>query len=185
MAKILTDVSTFSADVTVPEGGDARTAVSVEPAFQKLANRTRYAKDLLDAKGMYARFPISGASVAHATKLTLGAADIDSEDFEIDSDEIVCPAAGVYLVSVRMTVTSSQVVAGTVGCLAYVAGVPQLKLHGYRTTTETSEQVHVAASGLVEIADPETDTIRVITDDAGQTTTVHGSYNFISVVRVV
>lgn len=42
MPKILTDVDAFSIDVTVPEGGDARTAASVEPAFQKLSNRTHY-----------------------------------------------------------------------------------------------------------------------------------------------
>lgn len=49
MAKILTDVDAFSADVTVPEDGDARNAASVEPAFQKLANRTRRNKNRLDA----------------------------------------------------------------------------------------------------------------------------------------
>lgn len=48
MPKILTDVDTFSADVTVPEDGDARNAASIEPAFQKLSNRTRYLKNIAD-----------------------------------------------------------------------------------------------------------------------------------------
>jgi hypothetical protein len=47
MAKILTDVDAFSADVTVPEDADARNAASVESAFQKLANRTRFLLNLI------------------------------------------------------------------------------------------------------------------------------------------
>lgn len=48
MAKNLTEVDTFTANVTVPEGGDARTASSVEPAFQALANRSLNIKNRID-----------------------------------------------------------------------------------------------------------------------------------------
>lgn len=57
MAKILTDVDTFSADVTVPEGGDARTALSVELPFQKLSNRTRNLLNRLEGIGLDAMVP--------------------------------------------------------------------------------------------------------------------------------
>lgn len=40
MAKNLVDVNTYPANVTVPEDGDARNALSVETPFQQLANRT-------------------------------------------------------------------------------------------------------------------------------------------------
>jgi len=45
MPKNLTDTSLFSTPVTVPAGGDPRSAASVEAAFQTLANRTRYLYD--------------------------------------------------------------------------------------------------------------------------------------------
>lgn len=45
MAKNLVEVATFTANVSVPEGADARTAASVETPFQALANRTKYLKD--------------------------------------------------------------------------------------------------------------------------------------------
>lgn len=48
MAKNLTEVDEFTANVTVPEGGDSRTAASVETPFQALANRSRNAKNRLD-----------------------------------------------------------------------------------------------------------------------------------------
>lgn len=48
MAKNLTETSTFTANVSVPEGGNARTAASIETAFQALTNRTRKLNDRLD-----------------------------------------------------------------------------------------------------------------------------------------
>jgi hypothetical protein len=46
--KILTETSEHTADVTVPEDSDPRTAASVEGAFQKLTNRSKKAKDRID-----------------------------------------------------------------------------------------------------------------------------------------
>ncbi len=48
MSKNLTEVDEYTANVTVPEGGDARTALSVETPFQALANRSLNAKNRLD-----------------------------------------------------------------------------------------------------------------------------------------
>jgi hypothetical protein len=48
MSKNLTEVDEYTANVTVPEGGDARTAASVETPFQALANRTLNHKNRLD-----------------------------------------------------------------------------------------------------------------------------------------
>jgi hypothetical protein len=48
MSHTLTEVSTYTSSVTVPDPGDARTAASVEVGFQALSNRTRYIKDTLD-----------------------------------------------------------------------------------------------------------------------------------------
>jgi len=49
MAHNLTDIDTFTSAVTVPDGGDPRTAASVELPFQAVANRTRNVKNRLDA----------------------------------------------------------------------------------------------------------------------------------------
>lgn len=45
MAKNLTENSTFTANVSVPEAADARTASSVETAFQALTNRSKWLYD--------------------------------------------------------------------------------------------------------------------------------------------
>jgi hypothetical protein len=45
MAKNLTESSTFTANVSVPEAADARTAASVENAFQALTNRAKWLYD--------------------------------------------------------------------------------------------------------------------------------------------
>ena len=45
MPKDLVDMASFDADISVPINGDVRSAFTVEPAFQALANRTRYLLD--------------------------------------------------------------------------------------------------------------------------------------------
>jgi hypothetical protein len=49
MAHALTESSTFTASITVPDGGDPRTAASVELPFQGVANRTRNHEDRIQA----------------------------------------------------------------------------------------------------------------------------------------
>lgn len=68
----LTEVSTFTANVSVPDTGDARTAASVETPFQALANRAKYLKnendtriaDLLGLKTELAGFSIGVRNVS-------------------------------------------------------------------------------------------------------------------------
>jgi len=47
MAKVLTPAHLFPS-VTVPEGGDSRTAASVETGFQNLTNRTHWLRQILE-----------------------------------------------------------------------------------------------------------------------------------------
>ncbi len=49
MSKILVEGTTYPASITVPVGADARTAASIEPAFQNLTDRTRNLKNRIDA----------------------------------------------------------------------------------------------------------------------------------------
>lgn len=48
MPLILTETDTFSADITVPEGGDDRNSASVNAPIQKLTNRTLNLKNRID-----------------------------------------------------------------------------------------------------------------------------------------
>lgn len=52
MSTVLTEAATYAASVTVPADGDARTAASVVPAFQVLADRTKYLKTLTETTGI-------------------------------------------------------------------------------------------------------------------------------------
>lgn len=51
MPTTLTETSTFTTDVTVPNDGDTRNAASVRSAFQALADRTKFLKDIIGAGG--------------------------------------------------------------------------------------------------------------------------------------
>lgn len=51
MPTILTPVSEYTEDVAAPDGGEARVALSVRPAFQKLLNWSQKSRDRLNAIG--------------------------------------------------------------------------------------------------------------------------------------
>lgn len=111
MSHNLIEVSTFTASVSVPDPGDARTAASVEVPYQALANRTRNNKDRLDAilsqnasytVGDVTDFITSGDKI----KLTqLGA----TAGLTLVGREVTAVNAGFYHVLASMTVLSVDV----------------------------------------------------------------------------
>ncbi len=66
MAKNLTEADSHAANVTVPEGGDPRTAASVETGFQQLADRTNYAHRRITGA---AAMPVSKADTTAGAEL--------------------------------------------------------------------------------------------------------------------
>jgi hypothetical protein len=87
MAHNLTDVDTFTSAVTVPDGGDARTAASVEVPFQALSNRSRNNKNRIDGIGV-----TSGLVATHASGIQARAGDVRAF-----GDFAYCDAAGALL----------------------------------------------------------------------------------------
>lgn len=84
MSHNLTEVSTFTANVTVPDTGDARTAASVNSAFQSLANRAKYLKEASDASLVAAaidRGNLKGLIIGPRNASSVGGADIVVESF--------------------------------------------------------------------------------------------------------
>ena len=74
--KNLTESSTFTANVSVPEDNvDLRTAASVETAFQALADRTKYLREFVDAQTPASRtkyVPLHGAWTSSTFALAAG-----------------------------------------------------------------------------------------------------------------
>jgi hypothetical protein len=89
MSKVLTEVSTFTASVTVPEDGDDVTGSSIEVQAQALANRTKYLNaanvstqadlDTLEATVANGQWTsMSAAQMAAAAKECLSAGELPS-----------------------------------------------------------------------------------------------------------
>jgi len=171
MSHNLTEVDTYTANVSVPDDGDTRSAASLEGAFQALANRAKYLKAHVDVKEQYARYRIEAPSpgVAAGLKLTLAALHIpvDSGHFTLASNEVTLPAAGIYLVSgvLRMACSNTSnnlevranITAGT-GSDTWESN--QLKLAATRVADGPA--VFAAATGLIKITDPATEKIKIL-----------------------
>lgn len=172
MAHNLTETATYTANVSVPDGGDARVAASVEPAFQALANRAAYLKAHMDVKEQYARYRIEAPSpgVASGSKLTLAAlhlAPLDSGHFTLASDEVTVPAAGIYLVSAVLRMACSNTSANLEVRANISAGTGsdtwesnQLKLAALRVADGPA--VFASVAGLIKITDPATEKIKIL-----------------------
>lgn len=91
--KTLNETDAFSADITVPEDGDPRNAASVEGAFQKLTNRTRYLNNRL----AFAVYRFDGSDVLGGNKFTLTEME-NVGGFVLGNNEITVPAVGKYLI---------------------------------------------------------------------------------------
>lgn len=62
----LTDVDAFTSPVAIPTDGDTRNAASVLPAFQALADRTRYLNNLVNPSGVARTIVLSPMALANA-----------------------------------------------------------------------------------------------------------------------
>lgn len=171
MAHNLTEIASYFANVSVPDGGDARTAASIEPGFQSLANRTKYLKARVDALGNYARFRIEAPSpgVASGAKLTLAAPHLAAVNngYTLAANEVTVPAAGVYVVAGVLRMACSNVSANLEVRANITAGTPadswesnQLRLAATRVADGPA--VFAAACGIIVITDPLTEKISVV-----------------------
>lgn len=90
MAHNLTETSTFTANVSVPDAGDARTAASVETPFQAVTNRTKNLNDrtlVLEGQNLNTRVTalearlVNGEYQGPGNATSLGGSDIIVGDF--------------------------------------------------------------------------------------------------------
>jgi hypothetical protein len=122
MAEILTETSSFDADVVVPQAGDARTAASVKSPIQKLTNRTKYLADHVtteaernDNQDAILVTLRTIASYQVKTTVTSGRADLVEVydrspigDFALASNRVEVPAIGTYRVEATIQVHNTD-----------------------------------------------------------------------------
>jgi hypothetical protein len=99
MAHDLTEASTYTANVTVPDDGDALSAASVEAPFQDVADRTKYLKahvDALEAANVYGRYTVSG-SPGSGANFTL--AQVAANGPTLAANEITISQTGLYMIA--------------------------------------------------------------------------------------
>jgi hypothetical protein len=177
MSHNLTEADSFPTNVSVPDGGDPRNAASVEPSFQSLADRTRWTKNRV---GHYARFAVEttgglgGAGVASGSKLNLkaltDAAITSSGEFTLASNEITVPAAGVYFVALALRASctnTSEPLEVRVRISATAAATWRSNEVEAGDTRDTDgNSVWLVATGLIVIANPVTETVKLIADNS-------------------
>ena len=166
--RTLVEVDEFTADVNVPEAGDARTADSVVDAFQALANRSKNADaraTVLEGAGnTVALFTIGGAGLEDEDPITYTASDLGDGFTLSDSDSrIVVPSAGLY----RLSVTAYGHLNSALDfddddlqLKLFIGSTPStglMKLHGMRTLL--SAYHHFVGTTILPVADPATDKI--------------------------
>lgn len=169
MAENLIEVDEHTANVTVPEDGDLRSAASVRVAFQALANRSRHAKGRIDAMQV-ATFTLSGTAT-NVTKHTVTLVSQTGSGFSVASDEITVPAAGWYLLLLTGYVKTTNTNDPASGDVVYVvAGSGGTFLTRFRRySAATSQYVPVNGSALINITNAGTQKISFTLPAGGET----------------
>ncbi len=168
MSHDLTEIDNFDPDVTVPDGTDTRTALSVEIPFQQLANRSRNHQNRLnDAEIAIVKLIVRATAYGAGAAVAIDAAvplslDVNVGGFSIEGgDTLVVPDAGSYEVSIQGalvhnqsdTVATPYALWLTEGSL----GGGHLYAVGLQPVASTGKHVVFAARGIVDIADPSID----------------------------
>lgn len=164
--KILTEADSFDASVTVPEGGDARTAGSVETPMQALTNRHRYTYNRMQA----AAIRILAQSTAILEQpLPLQLVGQLGSGFAVDGStyQITVPAAGTYFATVALDVAAAATTANIrVGVkLGLVSGGTTTEMvlaKAMRASANPADYVSLYGSGIVTITDAATQRLRLV-----------------------
>jgi|GEM_PF-6988060 len=157
MSKVLTEADAFTATVTVPEGGDARTAESVEAPLQALANRT----NALMRRGRNAAYNVASSDLAAGGNYTL-TTQVASTGFSHAANAVTVPAPGRYLVMVSALVTDTDTNDPTIVFIGlYLGGNIITAGIGSRPSGTNSQDIPVHLTTLLEIADPATEKIEL------------------------
>ncbi len=199
MAKDLTPAGSYNPTVTVPENGDARTAGSVETAFQALTDRTDDNKTRLDT----AESDISTAqsditaletratnleepllwvgdipqqlAVSNGAKLDVEAEHNEDGAFLDDNNglvgEVEVPSAGWYLIMLQLFATSSDTTdPTTVNAGIYLGATQRQSARTKRWSATAGTSVSLQAWVLWQVNNPSTERISIQNNNAGSAT---------------
>lgn len=171
MSTILTETSTFSATVTVPDDGDPGAAASVVSGMQSLTNRTLYLNDNKRGVPAYAaQFSFNSGAVAAGGTVVPITQDFSfpSGDWGISSNVITVPVVGVYLVSAKLSASNGSAVDNVLCEIFMEVATSQFgSIVGYRPGTDTSDSARMTGESTVIIGNTATDTLRFTQQSSG------------------
>jgi hypothetical protein len=184
MSNTLTEVDEFTANVTVPSGGDPRNAASVFSPFQALANRTTN----LDGRVTPVE-PLQDCAVYSISGTTTGKFTLtevfNSGGFSVASNEITVPSAGKYALQCSGTLQANS--ATNPLKFGYV-----MKMTGGTTTVgealntrfsaTLADEIGVAGVGFADVVTPGTDTLSVYVNTSQLTPS--GAVSYLIIRRV-
>ena len=148
--------------VVVPEGGDARTAASVEPAFQALANRIEY----LRQRAKVASYSVLANEISADALFSLAEVSA-AEGYEVAANEVTVPGAGRYLLLLNLYVGHHETDDPALARVGVMLGGDLVATAaGYRWSASTLHVIPLTALALLEVTDPETQVVSVISHTA-------------------
>jgi hypothetical protein len=143
--------------VVVPEGGDARTAASVEPAFQALANRIEY----LRQRAKVASYSVLGTEIAAGALFSLAEVSA-AEGYVLAANQVTVPAPGRYLAQLSLYAGHPETDDPAIARVDIVLGAdPVAVAVGYRYSASPLHVIPMTTLVLLEVSNPVTETISV------------------------
>jgi hypothetical protein len=156
----LSETSTFTSTISVPQPGDKRKIASLLPAIQGLTNRSRDHKDRLDElEDRLDGFCIgsgnlSSLGLAEDEALGAGLDPSSSPGFVDEGDAIRVPAAGPYLLMIDILLRNDDTAnPKEQGLVVKVNGVQVVERSIYRFSSDPDHSVRLSFNRLITIAD--------------------------------
>jgi hypothetical protein len=157
MSKFLTAEDEYTG-ILVPEGGDARTAASVEPAFQGLANQIEFFRQ----RRKVACYSVQADEISADEIFSLAEVSA-AAGYELDANQVTVPGPGRYLVLLNLYVGHHETDDPAVARVDVMLGGDAVAVAvGYRYSASTLLVIPLTALALLEITNPETQVISLM-----------------------
>lgn len=172
MAEVLTESSSFDANVVVPQPGDARTAASVKAPIQKLTNRTKWLQDtannhdgLLSALRTVAAYNVGTGTSSGRVNLDEIYDNSPLGNFVLSANRITVPNPGTYRIDVAMTLANTDPDhRDQIGFYLFVESNVVFKSAQQADPDSDAGRANFSGLALIEITDPGTQRIYLVWD---------------------
>lgn len=159
MPQNITDVDEFTATLTEAADGDDVSGAVRLTHMQKVANRSRF---LYNRSLQIAQYTVSASGIANAALLGLSSPVLGQGTWTLASNEVEVPAAGLYLISAGLIMSSTDTAnPKVISTDLEIGGTAEYVQLVTRFSGTAGNQVDTYFSWLKNITTPSTQKIRL------------------------